>query len=396
MSRLSRHIGAELLQVFLVTLLVLVAFMTLMGIAQETIRQGIPPATAVRLLPYALANALCYALPGAALLSVCAVYGRMSAANEIVALKSLGISPTTVIGPALVLSFLLSLTTVWLIDIAFSWGYRGMQRVALEAAEEIAYGVLRARRAYRTSHFSINVARVDGDRLLRPTITVQGTRNRAPMLITAREARLRTDPERHGVTLLLTDGSLDAGNNVSMRFPDTIEQTLPLVDIDDGHGRFANPSHMRLRDIAGAVIRQNEVIQRLGRALAVDAAAQMICGDFDRLTDEDAWAARYRQIGYERQRLNRLGVEPPRRWASGFSCLCFALVGVPLSIRLRRADFVTTFGLCFLPILLVYYPLFAFGLDRAKLGVLPPYSVWLGNAVCCGVGAWQFRKVLRY
>jgi lipopolysaccharide export system permease protein len=52
--------------------------------------------------------------------------------------------------------------------------------------------------------------------------------------------------------------------------------------------------------------------------------------------------------------------------------------------------------LCFVPILIVYYPLLAYGVDRAKSGSVPPYTVWLGNVILAGVGAWMTRKVLRY
>ena len=67
-----------------------------------------------------------------------------------------------------------------------------------------------------------------------------------------------------------------------------------------------------------------------------------------------------------------------------------------MAIRLRRTDFLTVFFLCFLPILVMYYPLLMYGLDRAKCGVLPPYSIWLGNVVLLGVGFWMLRKVMRY
>ena len=56
----------------------------------------------------------------------------------------------------------------------------------------------------------------------------------------------------------------------------------------------------------------------------------------------------------------------------------------------------TSFGLCFLPILLLYYPLLMYGLDRAKSGALPPYCIWLGNLVLLGGSFWLLRKVMRY
>jgi lipopolysaccharide export system permease protein len=94
--------------------------------------------------------------------------------------------------------------------------------------------------------------------------------------------------------------------------------------------------------------------------------------------------------------LHRLRTEPWRRWSSGFSCLCFVLVGAPLAIRKRTSDLMTTFGLCFGPILLLYYPFFAYGLDRAKSGELPPYTVWVANLVLATLGLWLIKKVVRY
>jgi lipopolysaccharide export system permease protein len=120
-----------------------------------------------------------------------------------------------------------------------------------------------------------------------------------------------------------------------------------------------------------------------------------LVGDFASLRDA-SWKTRFQDLDGQWQRLHRLETEPFRRWASGFSCLAFVMVGAPLAIRLRNSDLMTTFGICFLPILIVYYPLFAYGLDRAKNGSLPPSFVWLGNLVCLGIGAWFLRRVNRY
>ena len=159
---ITRYVTAELLKVFLATLTAFTLLMTTVGLAQEAVRQGLGLLPIVRIIPYTLPNALVFALPGTILFSVCSVFGRISASRELVALKSLGISPTAVVRPALALAFLVSLITVWLVDVAFSWGHAGIQRVILESAEEIAYGVLRTQRSYSTRQFSITVGRVDG------------------------------------------------------------------------------------------------------------------------------------------------------------------------------------------------------------------------------------------
>ena len=73
-----------------------------------------------------------------------------------------------------------------------------------------------------------------------------------------------------------------------------------------------------------------------------------------------------------------------------------ALIGATLSIRMGYGDVWSSFGMCFLPILIVYYPLMMYGVDLAKSGDLTPHCVWLGNLVLAVVGAWQARRVMRY
>jgi lipopolysaccharide export system permease protein len=61
----------------------------------------------------------------------------------------------------------------------------------------------------------------------------------------------------------------------------------------------------------------------------------------------------------------------------------------------RSSDTMSVFFLCFLPILLVYYPLLVTGENLARAGVYPAWSVWLANAVFLAVGAaltWRSLK----
>ncbi|MEQ8788231.1 MAG: LptF/LptG family permease [Pirellulaceae bacterium] len=389
---ITRYVIFELLKVFLVALAVLTCLMTLVGVAQEAVRQGLGPTAVLRLIPFAIPNALVFALPGTILFSACSVFGRMSAANEITAIKSLGISPTAVTRPALVLAFVLSLCGVWLTDLAFCWGYHGMRQVVVDSIEEVAYGLLRTQRTYSTPQFSISVASVEGQRLIQPAITIRRS-DEETLTLTAREARLRCEPREGVLKVMLTDGVIEMGDETSLRFADTVEHTIPLT-AHDADASGANPSHLLLREIRDEVRLQNERIAQIEKSMAADAAFQLILGDLRRLVDPQ-WSKRQAKLNAEQRRLHRLETEPYRRWAGGFSCLAFVTIGIPLAIRLRASDVMTTFGVCFLPILLAYYPLFAFGLDRAKSGALPPYFVWCGNVVCLAIGLWLFRRVNR-
>jgi lipopolysaccharide export system permease protein len=72
------------------------------------------------------------------------------------------------------------------------------------------------------------------------------------------------------------------------------------------------------------------------------------------------------------------------------------MIGVPMAIRRRQGEFWGSFFACFLPILLVYYPMLVGTVDYAKEGILPPQVVWLGNIMLAGWGIWLMRGVVKH
>jgi lipopolysaccharide export system permease protein len=391
MPLVTRYVVWELLKQFFCALAGMTGLVLLVGVAQEAINHGLGPLPILKMIPYILPEALRFSVPATILLACCSVYGRMSAMNEVVAVKSLGIAPRVLMYPALAIAFVISLVAVWLNDIAVSWGRIGVRQVVIQSVEEIAYGMLRTQRTYSDRRFSINVKSVDGRRLMRPTITFHGDGDRPSVVLAAREAELRFNPEDSTLSIFLTDGTVDVEGEVTAHLPDRFEQVVPLGDNEESK-QPEKPSYCPLWKIGSEVAQQRRDIDKLEANLAVEAAYDLALGEFHKVGEGTSHARRF-ALQQARERLCRLQTEPWRRWANGFSCFFFCLVGVPLSVKLKKGDFLTTFFLCFLPILIVYYPLMALGVDRAKTGELPPYSVWLGNVICLAAGYWLLRRV---
>ena len=390
MQRITRYIVSELLRVFVFALAALTLLLLLGVLGQEAIRQGVGPIPLLQMIPYVIPIALRFAVPATVLFAVCSVFGRISSDNEVVALKSLGISPWTLVWPALVVAFLLSLMTVAINDVAVSWGKRGVQRVVLQSVEQIAYGMLRTGRSYRRQRFSISVRRVDGRTLIQPTLVFHAAEDASgPITFTADKAELRFDRDRNTLRFHMVNGELEGANVTGILRDEIVEIPSPLADVS---GR---PGDYPLREIPRQMRLQQELMERLEQELAVDAAFAMTIGGFQVLESRRIEQLRS-QIDVETARWYRLQTEPWRRWANGFSCFFFVMVGAPLATRFRTADFWATFAGCFLPILAVYYPLLMYGTDRAKCGQLPPYSVWLSNAVLCAVGVVLLLRMRRH
>jgi lipopolysaccharide export system permease protein len=237
---------------------------------------------------------------------------------------------------------------------------------------------------------------VDDRKLIRPMICCHSKDDSPPIVVNAEEAELQLNQDDGVLDVFLTNGEVSVGDEVTLRFPNrTIKHEFPLTDVVCKGDASGGPSSLPLWQIAPEIREQRTKIEQIQQRLAAEAGFQMLTGDAAELTSAD-WQSQYAELDAGRRRLHRLQTEPWRRWANGFSCLCFVVVGAPLAIRMRNADLWTTFAVCFLPILIVYYPLLAFGVDRAKNGELPPYSVWLGNVILVAAGLWALRKVVRY
>jgi lipopolysaccharide export system permease protein len=181
---------------------------------------------------------------------------------------------------------------------------------------------------------------------------------------------------------------------VKVSHPQTYEHTITLDDLSST-SKNRSPSSFALAEIGPAMEAHHKRMNNLEQEIAARTAFALLTGEFDELS-----VAASRPYADERRGLqailDRLHTEPIRRWANGFSCLCFVLVGIPMAIIRQKGEFLASFFICFAPILLVYYPLLMFSVDQAKDGALPPITVWLGNAVLACWGLWMMRRVVRY
>lgn len=393
----QRHVVVEVVKVFVVALVAATGLLLVVGVLRTAFEHGLGIAQALPLLPYVLPDAMRFAVPGALLLAVCNVYGRLSAGNELIALQALGVNVRRVVWPTLALTVLVSLGTVFLNDDAVCWGHERIEEQAIANVDDIIYGILRSERSFANDRISINVLAIDGRRMIAPLISLPSGGSMPACTISAAEAELWSDDAEGDLRIVCRNGEIstvgDGDARFSARFPDTFEQRIPL-EAARHRGRSTAPAWIPLREIPGEIARrQAELAEHLDQ-LAARAASNLATGDFDELLSP-RWQVDQQLLANERSYLHRLRTERPRRWASGFSCLCFAMIGVPLAIRFRTSDFLTTFFLCFLPILIVYYPLLAFGIDAAKRGVLRPEIVWTGNLVVGACGAWLIHRATR-
>ena len=270
MSSITRYITSELIGWLAVVLVLITFVLVLVMVAAEAARMGLGLGPTLRLLPFVLPTALAYASPCAMLFTICLVYGRMSADNEVVAAKALGITPLVLLWPAWILAFGLSLVGVWLTDLAFSWGAVGAQRVVIQSVEEIAYGMLRTQKSYANQRFSIVVKDVQDRRLIRPIMHFQANSEMPAIRLSAAEAELKSDLSRSVMMLILTDCEIEMAPSIHSVIPGRTQQEYPLTffsakDMRRQSDELAPASNQHGNSLAGAADRHDRALA--GRAI---------------------------------------------------------------------------------------------------------------------------------
>jgi lipopolysaccharide export system permease protein len=394
MNYLTRYILSELLKVLVFALVAMTVVLLLGVVAVEAVKEGLGPSAIARLIPYSLPMALRFTVPGTILFAACTVFGRMSASNEIVAIKSLGVTPMVVVWPALLLGLVASGASVWMNDIAVTWGTAGINRVVLQSIEQVVYGRLKAQRSYSNQRgFAINVKEVRGKRLIMPTLSYQPPNGKGPIVITAKEAEMQLNSATSALLIIFTDMVVD-GPDMKGVVPGRSEFEIPLSSASRKGRSEGAPTDLPMSQIEKAASEVTDEISLLEKGMAANAGFAMASADFAKLS-QPSWQSQLNQLASLRSRLIRLRMEPWRRWATGFSCFFFVLIGVPAAIVLRNGDFLSSFGKCFGPIVLFYYPVLMLVLDQSKAGQWPAASVWIPNLALVGPGLWIMRRMLK-
>jgi lipopolysaccharide export system permease protein len=394
MRLLERYVLIELLRIFTVLLTVITCLLMFVGIFGQMRENGLSAAQALTILPYVIPNLLPFTIPATMLLTVCVVYGRMSGDREIIAAKAAGINVFSILWPSFFLGATLSVVSLLLLDQVIPWSFAHIERLVALATEDIFLDLLRTQNQINIKErgVSITVMAVRDKTLILPTIRFAPNGKNA-VTIQAREARLEFDLPHQQVILELKHGHLDVAGQSPMYFVEE-RRPFPLPSKSDR----LRPQRMRVRDLL-ATMEQTKVEQlEISQRQALESAFALTTGDFSRFEPNDKAFTKHHLDGWlARDSLARLHTETHNRFATACSCFFFVLLGSPFAILMARKQFLTSFLFCFLPILLVYYPISMMTVNLSKTSQLDPtWAVWCANGALGLAALFFFRKVLQH
>ena len=391
MRLLERYILLELLRVFCAVLAMSTCLMVFVGVFEQVKENGLGPWQALQILPFVVPSLLPFTIPATSLLTVCVVYGRLSGDREIIAAKSAGIHIASLLWPSYFLGALLSVGSLLLMDQVIPWSMANIERVVTLAMEDIFLDVLRAQNQVymKEQGITITVMEVRDRTLIFPTFRFSPS-GRSAITIQAEEARLDFDLRRQEVVLKLKHGFVDIPGQAGMAFGGNEERSFPLPSKTQRLKARNLPITEIQKELQVAESQKQQAYQRQ----AIEAALLLTTGDFGRFTSP-GFVAHRKAAQEATHTINRMKTEWHNRYASSCSCFFFVLLGSPFAVLMARKQFLTSFLFCFLPILLVYYPITIMTQNMSKTGQLDPaWAVWMANGLMLIAAGYFFRRVL--
>ena len=353
----NRYIFKEMFVPFSINIFVF-AFLFLMTemlkIANWIVNYNLSIWAVFTLIFYTMPMFLTFIIPMSVMLAILLTFLRLSSDNEIVAIKSCGMSIYGLFPPVLLFALLGFLLTMLLTLYAGPRSKASLEEMSLKVATTNLDIGLKERTFNDTfKGVMLYVNKIDIKKRKLIDVFIEDKRQQDIVnTVVAPEGRLISEPEKYTYHLILSNG--------------TIHQTNPKE-------RSANSIQFNTYTLSLNFKEQvaNAAKQKKGREeMSVVELRQYI----DKLAGKDEEA------------FQKAKMELHRRYSIPAACLALGLLAFPLGIQSKTAK--RSFGLILgLFFFFTYYLLLTAGYSFGKSGLLPPeIGMWLPNFVMTGIG----------
>ncbi len=140
---LARYLYGEILRAFVLALGTITAIFVLFVVMAEAAQKGLTPHDIFNIAPLIVPSSLPYTVPVALLFAVSVIYGRIASDNEVIAIKTSGVSAMVVLWPAMFLGLTLSVLLNYLAADVIPTATHSVQKFIFGNMEEIFYKFLK-------------------------------------------------------------------------------------------------------------------------------------------------------------------------------------------------------------------------------------------------------------
>ena len=361
-SNVNRYILREMLlplglNLLFFTFVFLISDM--LEITNWVVNHGIGILDVLRMISYSMPDFLMFVVPMSVMLAILLTFLRMSGDNEIIALRSGGLSFYGLLPPVLLICLLGAVSTGFMTIYALPWGRSSMDELTAEIESsnpDIGLKEKTFNDDVKDMIFYVN--KIDQKNNMLFGVFIED-RRRPDMLVTivAPKGRLFSDPEKRMHHLRLFDGTIHRTN-----LQDGSVSSIHFSTYTSNFGPKNTVPNKKKKKIHQKSMSLGELRQFIRTSPAKDEIYFKALLEFH------------------------------RKFALPFACFTLGLIALPLGVQSRSAN--RTFGLIVgLFLFLFYNLLLSAGNILGESGTLPPvYGMWLPNVV---TGAVALYLVLR-
>jgi lipopolysaccharide export system permease protein len=395
---LQRYVLGEVTRAFGLALLTITAVFVLLTVMTKAASAGLGPLEILKLIPYMIPASLPYTVPVSLLFAATVVYGRLAGDNEVIAVKTAGLSAMVLIWPSILLALVFSLLLNHLSATFIPEANTAGKKVIFKNLEDFFYKKLKMEKYAEFPQWVIKVKDVQGQTMIGPIFKQRAEKHDAPgafpgpvavdeqgaysMVIQSKTAKIIFDYARDNAHVYFEDANLiKVGVERS-------EANIKDSGIDipiPGKGAFGQGKMVEEMTVAEMNATKSDYLEKIAmerKRQAVAAAWHIGSGQINRLQLQwNEVNAAFSKYDYWLAECKKFETEIQMRQAMAWGSLFFVILGAPVGILFARRDFLSAFISCFMPIILVYYPLMLFGVNLGKEGIVWPELVWTGNVV---------------
>lgn len=405
----SEHIGPFFFGLFVSTFVLIIDFIP--RVLEMVVGRDIPAAMVARLFIYNLAWMLALAVPMAALVAPLMAFGRLSADNEIVALKASGINPLRLIIPVLIAAAVVGTGLIWFNNEVLPNSNHSARllmsqinrtRPTLQIKDNVFVGSI-------PGYYLLVKWRDPRGNSLRGITIYDQTDSRWPRTVTGATGQMRFTPDGNTLIMELQDGEVHeyVGTERSYRRTRFEAQTFflpgaggntPAALSNFRTDREKSSAHM-LQEVAGwksNLVNHHAELDSMSRTALYASLTPHAGVRKPILKAHETTAMRLRgQILSQRRLINSMMIEVHKKYSIPAACVVFVLIGAPLGILARRGGMAISLGLS-LGLFILYWASLIGGEELAdRLYVNAFWAMWSANFLIGAAGIGLLISVVR-
>ncbi len=367
MKLIDRFISRELL----VNVLFAVAVLSLVLVVGNIFRKllpllvnhDVPAEYLITFIAYVLPFSLIFTIPWGLLTAILLVFGRLSADNELIALRSNGVSITRICVPLVFVALVATGICLWLNVQVAPAAQERLRSTIFDLATRNPMALFGSDQVIdQFPGRKIYVGKKEGNRLENITVFELDDLG-MPMRVTfAKSGKLEADLPNKRILMHLYHARYQQRDEAD---------PFDLRKVRDGINMAEGTLPIGLDELY-----EKEKKRPSRSALSIEQLLDQL------------------KSGNQRER-SASRTEINKRFSFPFSCLAFALIGVPLGVTAHRRE--TSIGFLMSLVVAVSYFLFIILADtvRGNPRLHPEYLIWFPNVLFIGLGLWLFRRLAR-